>query len=302
MNIKTLNFNRMAKQISISHFTGREQNDLNHIRKRIAQNLQPALLFCYGNRVSCYLQRSCFLQKKRSEQSVAAYDLLMVLDNHDPLNTETAEIIAQKLVGGQVRITMTVLSMSDLVKKLEEGDFFLSLITRSALVLINRNNSLKQPGSQKGTLSTVEMYRETWIAVEQKIHQAKRCLEETKVSFKNENYVEALVNVAQSILHSSTALLRAGFGYEMEPIPIEKAIHLSQNFTSLLSGLFPGNSKEEQEIFAFLTQRETNKEALPRVLPVLTKRATELKQSVHNYLCKNHTLLKYNPGNPNPDN
>jgi len=292
----------MAKQISISHFTGREQNDLNHIRKRIAQNLQPALLFCYGNRVNCYLQRSCFLQKKRNEQSRSVYDLLMVLDNHDPLNTETAESIVQKLIGAQVKINMTVLSMSDLVKKLEEGNFFLSLITRSALVLINRNNSFKQPGSPKGKLSTVEMYRETWLAFEQKIHQAKTDLEATKVFFKNENYGEALVNVAQSILYSSTALLRAGFGYEMELLPIEKAIHLSQNFTTLLSDLFPGNTKEEQEIFAFLTQRETNREALPVVLPVLIKRATELKQSLHNYLYKNHTLLKYNPENSNPGN
>ena len=292
----------MAKQISISHFTGREQNDLNHIRKRIAQNLQPVLLFCYGNRVNCYLQRSCFLQKRRNEQNLAAYDLLMILDNHDPLNTQTAEIIVQRLIGDQVKITMTVLSMSDLVEKIEEGNFFLSLITRSALVLINRNNSFKQPGFQKGKLSTVEMYRETLIAFEQKIHQAKTGLEETKTFIKNENYTEALVNVTQSILYSSTALLRAGFGYEMKPLNIEKAIHLSQNFTTLLSDLFPGNTKEEQEIFAFLTQRETNREALPVVLPVLIKRATELKQSVHNYLYKNHTLLKYNPENSNSGN
>lgn len=288
----------MAKQISISHFTGREQNDLNHIRKRIAQNLQPALLFCYGNRVNCYLQRSCFLQKRRIEQSQAQYDLLMVLDNHDPLPKQTAEIIVQKLIGNQVKITMTVLTMSDLFEKLEEGNFFLSLITRSALVLINRNNSFKQPNVQKGKLARIEMYRETRLAVEQKIHQAKTCLEETKVFLKNENYAEALVTVAQSILLTSTALLRAGFGYEMEGLSIEKALHLSQNFTSLLSGLFPGNTKEEKEILALLTRKDTDREVLPATLPVLIKRATELNQSVQNYLYKNNTLLKYDPENP----
>jgi hypothetical protein len=93
----------MAKQLSISHFTGREKNDLNHFRKRIAQNLQPVLLFCYGNRANCYLHRSYFMQKRRNEQSGAAYDLRMVLDNHDPLNTQTAEIIVKRLIGDKVK-------------------------------------------------------------------------------------------------------------------------------------------------------------------------------------------------------
>jgi hypothetical protein len=170
------------------------------------------------------------------------------------------------------------------------------------LVLINRNNSFKQPGSQKGKLSRVQMYRETLIAFEQKIHQAKTGLEATKIFLRNENYDEELISVTQSILYSSTALLRAGLGYEMELLNIEKAIHLSQNFTTLLSDLFPCNSKEEQKIFAFLTQRETNWEALPDVLPVLIKRATELEQSLHNYPYKNHTLLKYHSENSNPGN
>lgn len=290
----------MAQRISTSHYTGREQNDLHHIRKRIAQNLRPALLFCYGNRVTSYLQRSCFLQKKRKEHIGAAYDLLMVLDNHDPLNPESAEIIVQRLIGDRIKITMTVLSISELSEKLAQGNFFLSRVVRSALVLINRNNSLSQTDAANDKSAKVELNSETWLAADQNIHHSKKHLEQAKDYFKNVDYGESLASVTQSILHASKALLCAGLGYEIEPLHLEKAIRLSLHFTRILSDLFPANTQEERVIYACLTQRETNKEALPALLPVLIHRATELKQTVHNYLYKNNTLLQYDPEKPDP--
>lgn len=280
---------------SISHLTKQEQDDLRHISKCISANLEPLVMFCFGIRLYHTVQRSCFWEKRKSQSWRTSYDLLMVLDDHDPVLEDTAVVIARRLIGQQITVNILVHRFSFIKKELEEGNFFLSWIHRSAILLINRNNAFWQLPPQKKKTVLSEMYSETILAVKQQLELAKKFLNSAQREFEDNSFNAALPSIRQSILCSAKALVRIGLGYDMKEESLEKLIKLSENFTDIAVSLFPANTVEEEHLYKLLRKTGFTEQIQPVAIISLLHRAKELKQKVNDYQFKNPTLLKYSP-------
>jgi len=186
-----------------------------------------------------------FLEKRKRESRKAVYDLLIVLDDHDTLTEDTAELLAKRMNGPDTTTTILVHRFSFIKNELENGNFFLSWIHRAAIVLVNKNNAfIKLPAQQKKTI-TAAMFPETRLVVKQELDSAKRFLTGAGIKIEEQQYIEALSKIRQSVACGLKALMLAGLGYAIPTQNMEKMIEVSANFSGIFESLFPGGSKEE---------------------------------------------------------
>jgi len=278
---------------SISHLTGKEQNDLRHIAKAITTTLQPPMVFCYGSRLTQQIRRSCFLQKKRNESTDAVYDLLIILDDNETLQESTAATVVQRIVGDGVNITVLVYRLSYVKQQLMEGSFFFSWLHRSAILLINRNNNFMQLQPQQQKTDTVAMFTETYNDIKKCLDNAKALLEEANDKWALQPFVVTLQLIRNASKQIIKAFIYTGLGYNADDVSLEAMITLSENFSTVIPMLFPCNTPEEDHLYLLLTDKATLTNLQPETLLILFARIKELKQKVNDYLFKNGTLLKY---------
>jgi len=278
---------------SISHLTGKEQNDLSHIAKAIATTLRPPMVFCYGSRLTQQIRRSCFLQKKRSESTDTVYDLLIILDDNDTLEESTAATVVQRIVEDNVNATVLVHRLSYVKQQLMEGSFFFSWIHRSAILLINRNNNFMQLPPQQKKSDTGAMFTETYNDIKRCLDNAKALLAEANDKWALQPYAVNLTIIRNSAKEIIKAFIYTGLGYNANDLTLETMMILSENFSTVIPGLFPCNTPEEHHLYLLLTDKVTLTNLQAETLLILFGRIKELKQKVNDYLFKNGTLLKY---------
>ena len=278
---------------SISHLTGKEQNDLRHIAKAISTSLQPPMLFCYGSRLSQQIRRSCFLQKRRNESAIAVYDLLIILDDNDAVQEGGAATIVQRVIGNGITTTILVYRLSYVKQQLIEGNFFLSRIRRSAILLINRNNMFMQlPAQQKKTIA-LPMCTETYTDIKKCLDNAKDILTEANGEWALQPYTITLRRIRNAAKEIMKAFIYTGLGYNDTGLAIEMMAAVSANFSTVFYDLFPGNTPEESHLYLLLTGPDTLTDIQTPTLFILFKRVNKLEQKVNDHLFKNETLLKY---------
>jgi len=278
---------------SISHLTGKEQNDLRHIAKAINASLQPAMVFCYGSRLSQQIRRSCFLQKRRNENTTAVYDLLVILDDNDVLQESGAATIAQRVTGSFVTATIVVHRLSYVKQQLMEGNFFFSWIHRSAILLINRNNMFMQLPSQQKKANALPMFTETYTGIKKCLDNAKDILAEVNDEWALQPYAVTLQRICNGAQETMKAFIYTGLGHNGNDLAIEMMASLSANFSTVFYDLFPCNTDEEEHLYLLLTGQATLMEIQQETLLILFKRVNKLKQKVNDHVFKNETLLKY---------
>jgi hypothetical protein len=278
---------------SISHLTGKEQNDLRHIAKAITTSLRPAMVFCYGSRLSQQIRRSCFLQKRRDESTTAVYDLLIILDDTDTLQESGAATIAQRVTGNFATTTIVVYRLSYVKQQLMDGNFFLSWIHRSAILLINRNNMFMQLPSQQTKTTAFPMFTETYTDIKKCLDNAKDILAVANGQWALQPYTDTLQHIRNAAQEIMKAFIYTGLGYNDTGLAIEIMAALSANFSTVFHDLFPRNTPEEEHLYLLLTGPDTLTEIQQETLLILFKRVNKLKQKVNDHLLKNETLLKY---------
>jgi hypothetical protein len=278
---------------SISHLTGKEQNDLRHIAKAITTSLQPAMMFCYGSRLSQQIRRSCFLQKRRNESATAVYDLLIILDDTDALQEAGAATIAQRVTGNFAATSIMVHRLSYVKQQLMEGNFFLSWIHRSAILLINRNNMFMQLPSQQKKADGFPMFTGTYNDIKKWLDNAKDILAAANDEWALQPYTVTLQHIRNAAQEIMKAFIYTGLGYTGNDLAIEMMASLSANFSTLFYDLFPCNTHEEKHLYLLLTGQATLNEIPQETLLILFKRVNKLKQKVNDHVFKNETLLKY---------
>ena len=278
---------------SISHLTGKEQNDLRYVAKAISTSLQPAMVFCYGSRLSQQIRRSCFLQKRRNESTTAVYDLLIILDDTDTLQESGAATIAQRVTGNFAATTIIVYRLSYVKQQLMDGNFFLSWIHRSAILLINRNNVFMQLPPQQKKTTALPMFTETYTDIEKCLDNAKDILAAANKEWALQPYTVTLQHIRNAAQEIMKAFVYTGLGYTGNDLAIEMMAALSANFSTVFYDLFPRSTLEEEHLYLLLTGPDTLTEIQQETLLILFKRVNKLKQKVNDHLFKNETLLKY---------
>ncbi|MEI9911757.1 MAG: hypothetical protein WDO71_20175 [Bacteroidota bacterium] len=239
---------------SISHLTKQEQTDLRYIVKTISAGLQPALVFCFGIRLSQQLRRSCFTQKRRNESHHAVYDLLIILHDNDTLQEDTAATVAQRMIGDAIKTNMLVHRFSVMKEKLPQMNFFFSWMHRSAILLINRDNSLSQLLPQKKKTDILPVSKETFVTIKEGLDKAKSLLAAIQEQWPSQSYDLTLQTIREAAGEIMKALIKTGLGYEARNCSVATMIKLTENFSDMVSVLFPGNTAEERQLYLLLTE------------------------------------------------
>lgn len=278
---------------SISHLTKQEQTDLRHIVKTLSAGLQPALVFCFGIRLLQQLRRSCFTQKRRKESHDAVYDLLIILNDNDTLQEDTAATVAKRMMGDTVKTNMIVHRFSFMKEELLQMNFFFSWMYRSAILLINRDNSLSQLLPQKKKTDILPVSTETFVTVKEGLDKAKALLTAINEQWPLQSYDPTLQMIRETAKEIMKAFIKTTLGYDARNCSVETMIKLSENFSDMLPELFPNNTMEERQLYVLLTETATVDEIPGANLGILLKRIKQLKQKVNDYVYKNSTLLKY---------
>ncbi len=179
----------MKTRQSINHFTGREQNSLNNIAKKIVDRLQPLVVYCWGSDFSNGIKRNCFsITKKREEWSFYC-DLLIIIPNNVVVGDGIQEQIAELTQPfGKVRAIIHPLDF--LAAELKNGNLFFSWVHRSAIVLYEKGNIREQllpPVSKKWQQQAEQFYlRDPAMAsyLDEKIRAVNQVYHENKKGVK----------------------------------------------------------------------------------------------------------------------
>lgn len=251
------------------------------------------MVFCYGSRLHHQIRRSCFLQKRRKESATAVYDLLLILDDKDALQESAAATIAQRVTGNGMSTTIVVYRLSYVKQQLMEGNFFLSWIHRSAILLINRNNMYMQLPLQQKKTTAVPMFTETYTAIKKCLDSAKDMLAETNGQWVLQPYTITLEQICKAAQEIMNAFIYTGLGHDGNGLNMEMLAALSANFSPLFTNLFPRHTPEEDQLYLLLTAPATPGNVQPEILLILFNRVNKLAQKVNDHLFKNETNLKY---------
>ena len=282
----------MSLHQSISHLTKQEQNDLRHIVKTISAALQPVLVFCFGIRLSQQLQRSCFSQKRRKENSNVIYDLLIILRDKDALTDEMAATVAKRMIGSSINANILVHRLQFMKTQLLEMNFFFTWVHRSAIQLINRDNALAQLQLQKKKTDILPVSQQYMAAIKEELEKTRALLIQASDNWLVQPFAITLTALRQCAKEIIMALIKLGLGYDASHLSIEDSIKLSGNFCTILADVFPGNTPEEKKIYALLTGSDTPEKIGHNELLLLLSRIKDLKQKVNDYQFSNSTLLK----------
>jgi hypothetical protein len=291
----------MSLHQSISHLTKQEQDDLRHIVKTLSVTVAPLLLYCYGMRLSQHLYRSCFTQKRKSNSGHSVYDLLMILHDKEALTDEAVTLVAKRMIGSSTNTNILVHRFSFMKTQLLEMNFFVTWVHRSAILLINRDNSFAQLPPQNKKTDILPASKHTLDVVKEKMDKAKSLLTLVQEQWTLQPYGATLRLIKEAATEILKALLITGLGYDAACCSIEMMMKLSENFTTIPTEMFPANTAEEKDIYSLLTAETAPEKINHGNMLLLLNRVKELKQKVNDYRFKNQTLLKIPQKPQSPD-
>lgn len=128
---------------NFSQLNSNEQNALHFIKKKIAEHIKPLLIFCWNSRVHYILQRNCFTAKQKTEESTFSCNLLVVMPKGALIYENMHEELSALTISyGTVH---TIIHPIDFMsEKIKEHNLFFNWVHRSATLLYERDNALRQ--------------------------------------------------------------------------------------------------------------------------------------------------------------
>lgn len=132
----------MKTKTSISHLTGKEQNALHCIKKKIIEHLPPLLIFCFNSNITQSINRSSFTSKLREEDWNFSCNLLIVVPNDATIGNDTKKEV-EELVEQFGKVNAFIHPLDFVIQQLKDGNLFFTWVRRNAIILYNKDNSLQ---------------------------------------------------------------------------------------------------------------------------------------------------------------
>lgn len=238
---------------SISHFTGKEQNELNHIVKRIVENIAPESIYLYGSRTTDQLSRSFFTDKARREDHRSMYDLVIIIRDDEKLEEEAIRQFAGNIINRYAKASIILHRRGFLINRIVEGNFFFSWLPRFAIVLYHKGPMPTHCGPKGVAKARASLFAETYPGVKQFLANARAYLSSARERQKEKVVALALYMAKQSIENACQAMIYGLIGYLAPPHDLPRLFDLTLNFTEEVAALFPCDTREETRLFDLLT-------------------------------------------------
>lgn len=222
--------------------------------QKIASTIHPEKILCYGYRTSIYQDWSCFKDDTGYQETTkATFDLLVINSNdNNQADHETLQIIDLLATSLDCEVTAVVQSLDAVNELIAKNSRFLTTIYHKAVMVYNTGNStlITPPPapSQEATMCKIET---TWNKC---FRTAERFYKTACFCLDNGWNEKNLFDLHQATQHTCMALLRVYTGYRSTTHNLSRLLALIENFTFILSTIFPCSTEEETALFNLLNK------------------------------------------------
>lgn len=124
----------------INQLNGKEQNAVHCIKKLIANQLNPLIIYCFGCQTHISIQRSAFTRKQFEEERRFTYGLLIITPDTTVADEEQRQEI-QEMISHFGAVNMLIHPLGFVLKQMNEGNLFFNWVHKEGMLLLDRNNS-----------------------------------------------------------------------------------------------------------------------------------------------------------------
>jgi len=237
---------------SFQHLREDQRKQLAGLVTVIVKTISPDKIICYGSRIICTKNWSCFLDGDcYQENTSTAYDFLIVTNDDekraDDEIIQMIERLAEPLGLCINTVVHKLLSVNDALQK--SSLFFAILYLKGALLYNGDGLSFTNPMEELSLDTLKSRIEKNWnkgFVIAQRFYQtATHCL-------SNGWYELCLFMLHQAAQHCCMALLRAFMGYRSKTHNLGRLLTMIENFSLAPAAIFPRVTKEENELFDLL--------------------------------------------------
>ena len=124
----------------ISQLNGKEQNAIFCIKKLVAAQLQPLIMYLYGCETTIHSKRSAFTTKHFKEERHFTCELLLITADEAVID-EAMKTEIQEMTAHFGKVNMITHPLRFVLKQMNEGNLFFNWIHKEGMLLLDRNNS-----------------------------------------------------------------------------------------------------------------------------------------------------------------
>ncbi len=237
---------------SFQHLREEQRKQLATLVTVIVKVISPDKIICYGSRIICTQNWSCFLSGDCYQENTSAdYDFLIVTNNDEKrADDEIIQMIEQLAEPLGCRVSSIVHKLPSVNETLEKGSRFFATLYHKAVLLYNGNCLPLTDPPEDLSLDTVRSrieknWNKGFVIAQRFYHTATHCLS----NGWNELCLFMLHQAAQ---HCCMALLRAFMGYRSKTHNLARLLTMIENFSLAPAAIFPRVTKEENELFNLL--------------------------------------------------
>ena len=124
----------------ISQLNGKERNAIHCIKKLVANQLNPLIIYCFGCQTNICIQRSAFARKQFEEERRFTCDLLIITPDTMIADEEKRQEI-QEMISHFGAVNMLIHPLGFVLQQMNESNLFFNWVHKEGMLLLDRNNS-----------------------------------------------------------------------------------------------------------------------------------------------------------------
>jgi len=124
----------------INQLQGKEQYAVYAIKKLIAAQLNPLLIYCFGCKIVTHTSITAFNRKQRLEERRFTCDLLIITPENTVIDEEKRTEI-QEMLAHFGTVNMIIHPLYFVLRKMNEDNLFFNWVHKNGMLLYDRNNS-----------------------------------------------------------------------------------------------------------------------------------------------------------------
>lgn len=227
---------------SLPYISASQQNLVESILASIVEKTHPEKIICYGMRTNSDKRWSSFSQETH-EAIVTVIDLLIIVEAKDKRKREAVAGMIDNLSNESIRLITVVHSIDAVNAALKDSNPFFTTLYYKGVLLYDRSGiPLSTPGEKVIIKSFCEATQRKSDLAQMFYETASDCTTEGR------NDVAAFM-LHQAVELNCTAVLRTLMGYKPSTHSIKRLFALTENISPDIRRIFPGSTKEEEEIF-----------------------------------------------------
>ncbi len=231
---------------SLRHLSAARRRQIELAKKIIVQAVQPEMIILFG----VYSDPdTAALFDEKLPPALGAFDLLVITRDGDRRSDYELQDVIENRCRGHAPVTVLVHDLAYINRKLAEGQYFFSTVTRDATLLYDTGKKVLIKATPSDLLQVrlaAERDYERWG------RQAKAFFRSALFNQEQKEWRLAAFLLHQAVEHIYQAILLVFTGYKPTTHNLDKLRRYTNRFSVELALLFSREKKEEEHLFQLL--------------------------------------------------